>query len=81
MNKRDFVTFLDKVKAAMGKENLVIKTRFNPVKNAMVVDSHIKNQKQSQRKDCKSVGEKCKEDSDCCLGRPCNRGKCLIAVC
>ena len=25
--------------------------------------------------------EKCKEDSDCCLGRPCNRGKCLIAVC
>ena len=65
---RDFVTFLEEVKAGMGKENLVVKTAFNPVKNAIVVDSHIKKQKQSQRKVCKRSDERCREDSECCSG-------------
>ena len=42
--------FTDAAKAEMGENNLVVKTKFNPAKNAIVVDSHIKIPKQSAGK-------------------------------
>ena len=39
--------FADAAKADIGEKNLVVKTKINPAKNAIVVDSHIKTPKQS----------------------------------
>ena len=50
----------------MEEQNLVVKTQFNPVKNAIVVDSHIKSPKQSKGKVCKPAGQKCEHDHECC---------------
>ena len=51
----------------MGKENLVVKTIFNPAKHAIVVDSHIKGPKQLRGVVCKPGGEDCNDDdSECC---------------
>ena len=41
-----FTHIADNVAEGIEKENLVVKTMFNPVKNAIVVDSHIKGPKQ-----------------------------------
>ena len=62
---------IDNVAAGIGKENLVVKTQFNPVKNAIVADSHIKSQKQSQGKGCKPVGQRCDHDDECCDNHIC----------
>ena len=42
--------FADAAKTGMEKSNLVVKTKFNPAKNAIVVDSHIKSPKPFGRK-------------------------------
>ena len=55
----------------MEEQNLVVKTRFNPVKNAIVVDSHIKSPKQSQGKVCRPVGQECEHDHECCDNHIC----------
>ena len=61
----------DNVAAGIGEEKLVVKTMFNPVKNAMVVDSHIKAPKQSQGKVCRRVGQECDHDHKCCDNHIC----------
>ena len=55
-----------KGKERIGKENLVVKTQFNSVKNALVVDSHIKSPKQSQGKVCKPLEQECEHNYECC---------------
>ena len=55
-----------KGKERIGKENIIVKTMFNPAKNALVVDSHIQGSKRFPGKVCKPVGQECEHDHECC---------------
>ena len=68
-----FQFFAGQVRIGMEEKNLVVKTHINPVKNAMVVDSHIKSPKQPKGKVCKRVGQDCEHHHECCDYHICSK--------